>query len=632
MQILPLNETFGVISHEFSTIHEECFSKQVIEKGLNENDLFTHLKPHIFDSLKKLNRLSQMIKLILEFVCINKCGDRWKHLKHVEERDLICLVIKTLNSISRAKFGDYLVKNDYPCPIMFNDYEISFLVKVPKRYNICFDLFPALLGIVLQKSLIINSGTKSCSFKGKSSLLPLLFDGVNNNNVFISRKQNMGLNGNVDLICSSNEYIIADFHSEIESVDGKNLLKSFIAYSSMHIINATLEDFKGNGEFINELQEIFEWYKVLKLISSFEMVHVVILIRDYEEHGNELLSLIQQRHSSDFLSVLAVPCIADLNNYSNQLEVKQLNVNLNATMSKLRKKSFHSINDIQNLYENLCNNIDFDVCFKPLTVEFQFYDLFKDFESKTNEAVFPIASKNFQIYEVEETLNRIGYYHEKRDELDFQLNELKSEMRHINPFSQYILFFIEIIIDQNFTSNVVIFENLLIDLKKDKIESLRKCLSEKNKELDQLCNKIKQFDLMSNSDELSALKEEQKSIQSELRHLNNQIEKYDLTIDKFWDEIFSTYDWILDMEMRNISFTFSNIDNDVQEFKNKMPLLISRYIELLQQGSSIHLLRGTPLKIQSKALEMVFERLNSNQELYIARLFDSYFTWSTFNC
>ena len=92
---------------------------------------------------------------------------------------------------------------------------------------------------------------------------------------------------------------------------------------------------------------------------------------------------------------------------------------------------------------------------------------------------------------------------------------------------------------------------------------------------------------------------------------------YDLTIDKFWDEIFSIYDWIIDLEKHNITLINESLKSDIEEFKIQIPLLINRYIQFLEYGFSIHLLRGKPLKIKSKLLEMVFEKLKCDQELYI---------------
>ena len=613
---MPSNEILNDFeSKEFSTICEERFTKQVIENGLIKNDLFGCLKPHIFDSLKRLNRLTQMKKELLEFMSLNNCDDKWKHLKNIEERDLICLTIKSLGSISKAKFGALLVKNDYPCPIIFNDWETSVMVKEPKRYDICFELFSDLLSIIRHKSLIINSGTKNSSFKGKSSLIPLLFDDISNNCVFKSTKDN--LRGAVDLICNSSDWIIADFHSEIETNDSKNLLKALSEFSIMHIFNVTIEDFESNGELIKEVREMFECYDVLKHKSTLTQLYVIILIRDYENENSDMFKKICDRYNKQLSIVLVVSNISDLSNDAIALKAKNLILKMTQIMSKLTKKSIHSINDVKDLYNKLSNGQDFHVRSKEFTIELDFLRIFKNFESNTN--VFPIANKNFEIYEITENLNKCGYYYSKRDDLDLKLNRLKSEFRQVNPFSTHIIFFIEIIIGPNFISNIIILENLFIEMKKEKIESLRKIHAEKQKSLDQTCYKIKHLELMgsSKSNELPILKNEKENTEREIKNLNKQIDLYDLTVDKFWDEVFSIYDWILDMEKQNVPFIDDDLNNYIQKFKLKINLIISRYIELIEYGFSIHVLRGTPLKIQSKPLEMVFEKLNSNQELYI---------------
>jgi hypothetical protein len=139
---------------------------------------------------------------------------------------------------------------------------------------------------------------------------------------------------------------------------------------------------------------------------------------------------------------------------------------------------------------------------------------------------------------------------------------------------------------------------------------LRKQRSTKQSELDQLSEKIKYLDSSLNSEnELLLMKEVKKRIEIDVKELNNKIDMYDLTIDKFWDEIFSIYDWIIDLEKHHITFINEGLKSDIEKFKIQIPLLINRYIQFLEYGFSIHLLRGKPLKIKSKLLEMVFEKL-----------------------
>jgi hypothetical protein len=303
------SEHYFIVSTEFSTICYDAFEEKVIEIGLRDIDLLTSLRPHVFDSLKRINRLTLIKKSIVNFMCKRKCVDeKWFHLKQIEERDLICSTIQSLNLKAKAKFGALLAKNDYPCPLVFNEYKLKSIERNPFNYNLYFELFYVLLGLK-NKSICVVSGTKNCNLKGKSSLIPIIFDGINS--VSVSRKDHLRNNNNVDLIASNtNDWLIADFHGEIEIPDFKNLLKSFVACSTLHIMNVTIIDLKKNGEFEGELKEIFEWYHIFHEKSAAMSAYLIILIRDYDDDDGKLLANISRRVSKRFTSVITVPYIS----------------------------------------------------------------------------------------------------------------------------------------------------------------------------------------------------------------------------------------------------------------------------------------------------------------------------------
>ena len=72
--------------------------------------------------------------------------------------------------------------------------------------------------------------------------------------------------------------------------------------------------------------------------------------------------------------------------------------------------------------------------------------------------------------------------------------------------------------------------------------------------------------------------------------IDNEIEDYDLTIDKFWDEIFLIIDWNEEYHIN---------DKTIAELQKP---LVAKYIDSLRNGFSIHLLRGRPLKLKSRFL------------------------------
>ena len=67
------NETLNdIICSEFSTICYDAFEEKVIEIGLRDNDLFTSLRPHIFDSFKYNKSFNSNQKIYFKFLSTRK--------------------------------------------------------------------------------------------------------------------------------------------------------------------------------------------------------------------------------------------------------------------------------------------------------------------------------------------------------------------------------------------------------------------------------------------------------------------------------------------------------------------------------------------------------------------------------
>ena len=214
----------------------------------------------MIDALKRFHRL-KLLKLN-----ILKAGSNVTraNLDYLEERDLICGLIESLrNPKSKAKLATLVIKNDYPLPLVYSMYNYNTNQIETKQ---CFELFEDVLCLTT-RPLAVVSGTQNCVFKGKSSLIPYLFDGMHKElSVFRSPIETKFKNNNIDLICNQengNSWVIADFHSHVESDEAKNMLKSFGAYASIHILNVTMNDFGMNGEFSNEISQLLDWYRDL---------------------------------------------------------------------------------------------------------------------------------------------------------------------------------------------------------------------------------------------------------------------------------------------------------------------------------------------------------------------------------
>ena len=166
----------------------------------------------------------------------------------------------------------------------------------------------------------------------------------------------------------------------------------------------------------------------------------------------------------------------------------------------------------------------------------------------------------------------------------------------------------------NFFSQMVLFESFLVEFKRDTLKSLRLERKERQESLLVINNLINKE---ASKNQLELLKSQLEQLRLNIEHLNYQIEILDLTVDKFWDELFAIYDWILEKERSFHVIQDPNLKNQIEKFTSQIPALLDRYILLIEYGYSIHLLRGKPLKLESKALEMVFDKLRSNPKIFI---------------
>lgn len=194
----------------------------------------------------------------------------------------------------------------------------------------------------------------------------------------------------------------------------------------------------------------------------------------------------------------------------------------------------------------------------------------------------------------------------------------------ISAFGPFVRFFMNIVLLDSFSTDLLVFENCLLEFKKNRLSELRAKRSSKHELLTLLDDRYRQSQseyerTKSNEAKLATerCKHDKETHIQELKELDNQIGILDLTIDKFWDEIFATYDWIIEKEKINSAFLNNDIKVESEFFKTKIDTLLDRYIQMIEQGFAIHILRGRPLKIESKALHKVFEKLKSNEELLI---------------
>ena len=338
---------------------------------------------------------------------------------------------------------------------------------------------------------------------------------------------------------------------------------------------------------------------------------------DYHSKWIDLLT-IEEFSSSDSFSIK----LDDLkNNFKNIIESKRTNNTL---------KLFHSIYDVKRFLSELIKDPTYKMNgFIKTEIEEEFERVF-NFTSDDIESIkmiFPHTLHNASIHKINEELKLFQNDTRKYDEL--KQKQLDLDNNQLNVFNIYTKFFMRIILGDQFMNNLILFENCLIEFKKEKLKSLRnerqnthdiyikldqKLKEKQNKLHENEKKKIAENDLHT---EVTKLIESKEKLQQDINNFNDTIEILDLTVDKFWDELFLTYDWIK-LKESNPKSVEDELKEEINYFKENLDTLINHYIELVEYGYSIHILRGTPLKLESNMLKMILNKMNKpDQELFV---------------
>lgn len=249
---------------------------------------------------------------------------------------------------------------------------------------------------------------------------------------------------------------------------------------------------------------------------------------------------------------------------------------------------------------------------------------------KSLDQIFPTSSINEQIKDIQNTINYDILPDDVR-KIDNELKQKRELLHYVNPFTVYIKIFIKLMLnDENTEKNAVFFEKFLNEFKRDKLKHLREArviaqekLDIVNQNINHSRNRIKKLEenkkilIAKEKKELDEFNIQKNELKRSIKNLDNQMELIDLTLYKFWDEIFEIYDWIIEMDKLGIDYRDAETIDKVSEFKAHIDHLLDHYVKLVNNGFPIHISRGKMYKLQSRALERVFQKLNFNNELFI---------------
>ncbi|CAF0753982.1 unnamed protein product [Brachionus calyciflorus] len=517
----------NAIEREFNELIENQLDGKILLNAFNSKSPIFQLKSYLFDLLKS-NKNFQIVKSFI-YENENELCETIKELldDYLTERDLLSSLIDSCNQISLAKLGSLIIKNEYPIPLTYyklskNTNELEIRIK--------FDLLNEFLCLSSNPIALITK-TKRCVRSDNLSLIPIIFPGA----VIFKTKSISQYFFNIDVILKDPDWTILDINGD--SLSDKNyicynLMKSFSAYSSVHIINCEIEDFNSNGEPGEELKSILKWSHHLKEKSFF-----VIVIRD-TKLSNELFNLIDQRlkelYFNNLIRLMVVEKFqsyesSNLSNSQTRSLVK-LNQDFDLIFKKISRSSY-SLNDIICFYQSLKFNDRFvNNSTSKLDIELQFYD------------------------------------------------------ENIKKFSLF-----QDLVIQNDFYKIRIFERCLENSNNSNIKSLIREKSELLEEFSRLDSEIKakNLKLSINND----LTNNYNIIQNKIRNIDFKIEQMNLYLNKFWSELYTNYgkfsnkSELYEKYLNCIQYGYSiNLfRNDISDLKCDFLLNFFKYLSLLDK-------------------------------------------------
>ena len=606
----PENDLF---EEDFNRIILEELNVDCLKSFLNNKKLFSlQLKPYLMDNLKRIKRFNSIIGKINEIAYEttnnndNDDDKTKKLLKLITEKDLVICLLESIGSRSLGRLGYLLAKNDYPLPIFYQYYEHkNNCLEEKVNFEILSDLL-----CLANKSLAIVSGTSSTIRKGKSMLIPFMFSGLNINSVYEIRA-NTPLQNSVDIICndeSNDNWIIADFNGLINGKNMVDLFRSFSAFASVHVLNVNFNDFdEKTGEPKNEIIDVLNNYNRFKAFFQSEYdLKLILLIHDNFQTNFNLLEMIKEKLANIY-SQSSVFTIDNL--FDSKVDREILKIKKNSFIKEFREclkdfkyQKFQSIIDVKLFYENLKKDYQYCSINRQETwVEREFRKLFC---AKGNKIAIELISNMFELSNIYKKIEicenkLIDSYSQQIDpninNLNKTYSDLKIHLKEIKPKNKILDFFIKILeCDENFLQDLSIFEKCLINFKKDELKNLREERKITSDKISKMENKIKSKQQV-NQEDFNKLKKY-------FFQIDEKIKILDLTLDKFWDELFLYVDWL------------DETKNSNETLKTK---IIDRFLKLIRNGHSIHLLRGSPLSVRSNLLEDIMERLDKYKNIYV---------------
>ncbi|CAF3883965.1 unnamed protein product, partial [Rotaria sp. Silwood1] len=523
-----------------------------------------------------------------------------------------------MNHESQRHFGNFIKKNDLPVPFA---YYIWNKKKNIVEYKINFNLLAETMCLTTAR-YILQVGSQSTIGMGKTSMLQFIFpdkriEALNTDGSSTLR------NGSIDVLFPSDSanqnnesYVIFDVHGTINALN-EDIITSIQEYCALQIFYVTEKDLKST--FLSSMMNYSQHTQAKPTL-------VIIFDLNYDNKHHQpgkLIDAFQLQYKNwKYVRWVTAPSSTiwyqiDSNKKNKDLARSQrLQKSLREIPTSLDKEIRRqiyctSIFSIQSYYLAVKTSINFN---PPINCRFKIVkhldELFGDLdEIKENlRIVTPVSYLDSEIKQCERDLS--NNWDAPQTDLHNRREALIRQRSAITTMGPHTKFFVELLTSDSYVE-LLITEKYLEKWRSRFEPTLHKQLTETKMEAFKFSSKIKQLEQVLSADEKSnpadplKIKEELRNVRAEyekqrtlVTKINKKLMNIDLTIGLFCDEIMALYDHLP---------RIFNSEGLIQSLAKKL-------VNLMLKGFAIHILRGRPLRCDSKLIEECIKFIPTTQQ------------------
>ncbi|CAM2722023.1 unnamed protein product [Rotaria socialis] len=615
----------------FNTITDQQLDTKSLIRSLLVDKTF---KTYVVDSLKRYHGLHDIMTLLPKCLDVsmqtvnipskttNDFNALIKIVRSVTSRVVLVAIAESMNDDSQRYLANFIKKNDLPIPLSY----YTFNVKEQQiEYIINFNLIAEILCLTTDR-MLLQIGSPSAIRQGKSSLLPYM--------CLDKRRESGNTTGNASLragcldvlsgiirSCDKVEqaYSLFDLHGTVCKGINDDLVRAIQHYAAVLILYITLDDLESDV-----------------LSSLFSDIHsqpiiVVVFDPDFDDRNSESRLLLVSRCKEGLkrflptitmssIAVVLAPCASlwiqesENRDFDESRRAQLLRQSFLDAFSQLesgiaqRQSLFRSSFMIQSLFlAYRSNNGRANTKMLSFAAERKLKQLLEKYTDQTDNLLMatPVSYLQAKIRTTEKQLT-MDTEEDMRSVADTQ-KQLKAQLRNITSVSAPTRFFIELLMQGTFVELLVVekyldtwrskYERpLQLDMSNIKQRAIEFANAIKRCEAEQLAiekqsppdpnDEGKRLDLARC---LHGAKQEFAKIHHEVEKLEKKLMNIDLTVGLFLDEI---------MAISNFNPTLFATENN-QKIIDRLAVC---FVDLMNRGIALHILRGRPLQCHSPLL------------------------------